>query len=167
MWDPNIDVIEFLGKGIYTPNNMPTPLRLFEKQYPSQLTEVRRLVVSSTMWPQGQHTNAHLIWPLVRFLRLEELVIAVDAYGESRIVNGWPGRWSNAIAMSSNDALLGLLDVNNFRHPTWKIPEDVQSHLNAARERYEEHGPKYVQRMKHPVVRVVFDKKEILSKLSS
>jgi len=98
IWDPNIDTIELMAFDSH-PDRLPSvpskilpwpvyvnPLPLFEKQFRTEMQEVKYLVLPSSLWLSGKHEYVEVIWSLIDFLSLKELVVVVDEKHERNCV---------------------------------------------------------------------------------
>lgn len=114
-------------------------LPLFLKQFPVQAGMVQRLAVPSAFWKAPSHIDVNMIWPLIDFISLNELVIAVD----------------KAYELKEALSLMYAYQVHNST--PWALPQGVEDHIDRLRNHYEKWGPEYMPLGKKPVVRVVRD----------
>lgn len=71
---PKADTVELVH--CKTASNMPPNLvAVFEKQFPAEVKEVRYLAVPTTLWSRSQHSYVDVVWPLIDFTNLRELVV--------------------------------------------------------------------------------------------
>ena len=138
-----MDTVDFLNSdlpGYLTMGgSIPRLLQVCEKNYPTETKEVKYLAVPTRFWPRRKHDYIEVVWPLIDFLSLKELAVVIDMNYEDRCAANisWDG--------------------------TWMIPENLEDKLDALRAHYEKYGPEYHPLPKKPSVRVVMDKKGVLS----
>ena len=155
MWCPGLDIVDLQQTTTKprTEDHVPfvKALPIFEKQFPAELVEIKNLAVSSTMWSEGQHKNIDVIWPLIDFLSLEQLVVVLDKNKERDFACN-PDRGLSTVA---HNAYLNGEKVN------WTIPEDIEKHVDIMRNHYEKFGPEYMPLRKKATVTVVEKEEEI------
>lgn len=156
MWCPRLDVVSLL-QAMTMPHtahylSFIPPLPIFDKQFSAEIVEIKNLAVPSTMWSAGQHKNIDVIWPLIDFLSLEELVVVLDKNKERDFAAN-PSHGFSTVA--NNDFVLGGVQAN------WTIPEDIDKHVLDMRNHYEKFGPEYMPLRKKPVVTIVDKEEEI------
>jgi hypothetical protein len=153
MWYPNIDVVDFLHTSQFTRNltNFPTPLPIFEKQFPAEVVEVKRLAIPSTFWPKGSHHDVRVLWPIIDFIDLRELIFVVNKDHEREAIHPLPISTSQPVPPGA-------------QHPPWTLPDNLNSDVDMIRGHYEKYGPEYMPLRQRPVVRVVDDEAEINGK---
>lgn len=156
MWCPGLDIVSLLQAMTkpHTMDHLPfiPPLPIFDKQFPAEISEIKNLVVPSTMWSAGQHKNIDVIWPLIDFLSLEELVVLLDKNKERDFAAN-PSHGLSTVA--NNSVVLDGVEAN------WTIPEDIDKHILDMRHHYEKFGPEYMPLRKKPVVTIVDKEDEI------
>ena len=149
MWCPDLDVVDLL-QAVKVPLDEHVPfvkaLPLIEKQFPNELVEIKNLAVPSTLWGEGQHKNIDVIWPLIDFLSLKELVVVLDKIKEREHAYNHK-RGLSSVAL---DLVAAGVEMN------WTIPEDITKHMDVMRGHYEKlFGPQYIPLRKKPVVTIV------------
>jgi hypothetical protein len=143
MWYPNIDIVDFLDSD--SPLSMVgkpiSPLTIFEKQYPDEIKEVRYLAVSTKLWNETSHHDIKVVWPLIDFMSLRELLVVTDIDHER----------------------MCLAQIRSMRLRPWLIPEDIEDQMDVLRAHYETYGPEYHPLPRKPSVRVTKDRQGILN----
>jgi hypothetical protein len=139
MWDPKVDTVELVHSK--TATNIPSnPLAVFEKQFPTEIKEVRYLALPTTLWAEGQHSYVDVVWPLIDFTNLQELAVVLDDEHEKLCL------WNLALTTQGQ---------GHNQLPPWTIPEDLETNVDFLRNHYEKFGPEYCPLNKKPTVRVV------------
>jgi hypothetical protein len=147
MWYPNIDIVDFLESD--SPLSIigiaVSPLRIFEKQYPDEIKEVRYLAVSTRLWDPTSHHDINVVWPLIDFMSLRELLVVSDIDHERTCL-----------------AIIMTMSAGSRPRP-WLIPEDLEDKMDVLRAHYEAYGPEYHPLPRKPSVRVTKDWQGILN----
>lgn len=167
-WAPHIDVVYLptppLSPPSPPPSNFPSQpigpanpgrvFTIFEKQFPDEVKEAKRLAVSTSLWPEGGHHNVSNIWGMIDFTSIKEVIVIFDKYFELGCTrSGWTPPASDP---------RGILGASITPGP-WTIPEDISGHIDFLRAHYEKFGPEYQPLGKKPTVRVVGGEDRILS----
>jgi hypothetical protein len=110
-WKPSIDTV-FLKEDSF--HHFYEPLHLFYKQFPTQVLEVDRIAIPSSLWDRGaSHAPTRQFVPPIPF-KLRELIVVVDDEFERAYVERLKA-WG--VAPSPNNP------------ETWVIPRDIATVL--------------------------------------
>ncbi|KAH8687365.1 hypothetical protein BGZ60DRAFT_558656 [Tricladium varicosporioides] len=166
-WAPHIDVVYLPTPPLLppspSPSNFPSPpqgppnpgrvFTIFEKQFPDDVKEVKRLAISTSLWPEGGHHNVSNIWGMIDFTSIKEVIVIFDKDFELGCArSGWRPPLNSR----------GVYGPSITPGP-WTIPEDISGHIDFLRAHYEKFGPEYQPLGKKPAVRVVGGEARILS----
>lgn len=137
MWKPSIDTV-FLKEDSF--HHFYEPLHLFYEQFPTQVPEVERIAMPSSLWDgDASYAPTRQFVPLIPF-KLRELVVMVDDEFERAYVERLKAR---GVAPGPNDPEM------------WVIPRDITTAL----EREGRHSSLWTV----PNVRIVRGERGVLS----